>query len=68
MENQHISRRALLKGGAASAGLTMVQVTGPTPAFGQSGEEVIPWLDQPPPPVPPPTIVGNLLVWEALDS
>jgi len=69
MENLDISRRALLKGGSAAfAGLTMLQVAGPTQAFGQSGEEVIPWLDQPPPPVFPPAIVGNLLVWEALDS
>lgn len=69
MENQDISRRALLKrGSAAFAGLTMLRVAGPTQAFGQSGEEVIPWLDQPPPPAFPPAIVGNLLVWEALDS
>jgi DMSO/TMAO reductase YedYZ molybdopterin-dependent catalytic subunit len=69
MENQDISRRALLKGGAAAlGGLTMLRVAGPTEAFGQSGEEVIPWLDQPPPPALPPAIVGNLMVWETLDS
>lgn len=67
--NHNISRRALLKGsGAAFAGLANLQVAGPTQAFGQFGEEVIPWLDQPPPPALPPAIVGNLLVWETLDS
>ena len=69
MVNHDISRRALLKGsGAAFAGLTTLQVAGPTQAFGQFGQEVIPWLDQPPPPALPPAIVGNLLVWETLDS
>lgn len=69
VENQDISRRTLLKGGgAAFAGLTVLQVTAPASAFGQSWEEVIPWLDQPPPPAFPPAIVGNLLVWENLDS
>ena len=29
------------------AGLTLLHVTGPERAFGQSGAEVIPWLDQP---------------------
>ena len=70
MDHQNVSRRALLKGGAAAAlaGLTVLQVVGPTHAFGQPGEEVIPWLDQPPPGPFTPTNVGNLLVWEALDS
>ncbi len=69
MESQDISRRTLLKGsGAAFAGLTTLQVAGPTQAFGQLGEEVLPWVDQPPPPALPPAIVGNLLVWETLDS
>ena len=36
-------------------------------ALGQSGEEVIPWLDQPPE-SPFPDNVGNLLKWEELDS
>src|SRR5262249_8568887 len=31
------------------------------------GEEVLPWLDQPPP-KPPAAAVGTLLQWEALDS
>jgi DMSO/TMAO reductase YedYZ molybdopterin-dependent catalytic subunit len=63
MEHQGVSRRTLLKrGGAALAGLTMLRVAGPTHAFRQSSEEVIPWLDQ------PPANGGNQLVWEALDS
>jgi DMSO/TMAO reductase YedYZ molybdopterin-dependent catalytic subunit len=63
MEHQGVSRRTLLKGGgAALAGLTMLRVAGPTHAFGQPSEEVIPWLDQ------PPANGGNQLVWEALDS
>jgi DMSO/TMAO reductase YedYZ molybdopterin-dependent catalytic subunit len=68
MENQDISRRTLLKDGAALAGLTVLQVAGPARAFAQAGEEVIPWLDQPPPNPAPPANVGNLLKWEALDS
>ena len=50
MEHQDISRRTLLKGGgAALAGLTVLRVAGPAHAFGQSGGQVIPWLDQPGP-------------------
>jgi DMSO/TMAO reductase YedYZ molybdopterin-dependent catalytic subunit len=67
---QDLSRRTLLKGGSAAvAGLTVLRVAGPAHAFpgqhGEDGEEVIPWLDQPPdPPIPLP----NQLVWEELDS
>ena len=69
MENQFVSRRTLLKNGAAAlGGLTVLRVAGPRHAFGQAGEEVIPWLDQPPPNNEPPANVGNLLKWEALDS
>ena len=67
MKNHDISRRALLKGGGALAGLTVIQVTGPTKLFGQAGEQVLPWLDQPPP-SPFPDNVGNNLKWEELDS
>ncbi|MDQ5826826.1 MAG: twin-arginine translocation signal domain-containing protein [Chloroflexota bacterium] len=89
-EQHTVSRRTLLKGGAAVAGLTVLQVAGPAQAFpGHAGEEedsagaadqpdladamahgdaeVIPWLDQPAP-NPVPANVGNLLVWEELDS
>src|SRR5215510_13334918 len=66
-DNQDISRRSLLKrSGTAWATLTVVQVGGATHAFAQAGEEVIPWLDQPPP-SPNPNL-GKLLKWEELDS
>jgi DMSO/TMAO reductase YedYZ molybdopterin-dependent catalytic subunit len=68
MENQDLSRRTLLKGGgAALAELTVLRVAGLAQAFGQPGDEVIPWLDQPAA-NPIPDNVGNLLEWEALDS
>jgi len=65
-----MDRRALLKGGgAAFAGLTVLQVAGPERAFpGEPGkEEVFPWLDQPPEP-PPGVTLPNQLKWEQLDS
>src|SRR5690348_9667854 len=63
-----ISRRSLLKGGsAAGAALTVMHLTGPSQAFGQPGEEVLPWLDQPAA-NPLPASVGNLLQWESLES
>ncbi|HKO28314.1 MAG TPA: molybdopterin-dependent oxidoreductase [Solirubrobacteraceae bacterium] len=67
--HQELSRRTLLKGGgAAIAGLSALRVAGPAHAFpGQAGEQVIPWLD-PPPPNPVPGAVGKLLDWEALSS
>jgi DMSO/TMAO reductase YedYZ molybdopterin-dependent catalytic subunit len=69
MENYQISRRSLLKGGGSVwAGLTALQIGGPASAFGNADDEVIPWLDQPPPPPFPPSAVGNQLVWEKLDS
>ncbi|MDQ1468947.1 MAG: hypothetical protein QOJ99_427 [Bryobacterales bacterium] len=68
MDNQDISRRNLLKGGSATlAGLTVLQVAGPTELFGHTDGDVIPWLDQPAP-NPFPENGGNMLVWEALDS
>jgi DMSO/TMAO reductase YedYZ molybdopterin-dependent catalytic subunit len=68
MERQDISRRKLLKGGGAGlAGLTVLQVAGPTQVLGQTTGDVIPWLDQPPG-NPVPAIVGNLLRWEDLDT
>jgi DMSO/TMAO reductase YedYZ molybdopterin-dependent catalytic subunit len=65
--DEQVSRRSLLKGGSALAGLTVLQMTGSALAFGEAGEEVIPWLDQPAP-NPVPSVVGNLLEWESLDS
>jgi DMSO/TMAO reductase YedYZ molybdopterin-dependent catalytic subunit len=69
MVKQEMSRRSLLKGGgAAVAGMTVLQVAGPAHAFpGDPGDEVIPWLDQPAE-NPVPEIAQNLLVWEQLDS
>ena len=68
MVNQEMSRRTLLKGGgAAVAGLSALQVAGPAHAFpGGPGEEVIPWLDQPPRASRSPTL--QFLKWEELDS
>ena len=63
-----MSRRTLLKGGgAAVAGLSVLRVAGPAHAFpGGPGDEVIPWLDQPPPaPFPGDP---QFLKWEELDS
>ena len=69
MVKQEMSRRSLLKGGgAAFAGLSVLQVAGPARAFpGHPGDEVIPWLDQPAE-NPIPNIVPRQLVWEELDS
>jgi DMSO/TMAO reductase YedYZ molybdopterin-dependent catalytic subunit len=63
-----MSRRTLLKGGgAAVAGLSVMRLAGPAQAFpGGSDDEVIPWLDQPPPaPFPGDP---HFLKWEQLDS
>jgi DMSO/TMAO reductase YedYZ molybdopterin-dependent catalytic subunit len=69
MDNLDISRRTLLKGGGpALLGLTALNLAGPAQAFGRFGDEVIPWLDQPGPFPIPPSLVGNPLSWEELDS
>src|SRR3954454_23291580 len=70
MNKDQISRRSLLlKGGGTTwAGLTALQLAGPASVFGNADEEVIPWLDQAPPPPFPPSAVGNQVVWENLDS
>ena len=69
MKNKDISRRTILKGSAATlAELTVLQVSGLARAFGEPDEEVIPWLDQPGPFPKPPSLVGNPLDWEKLDS
>ena len=64
-----MSRRQLLtRGGAAVAGLSVLRLTVPAHAFGrQSGEEVIPWLDQPAD-NPVPEVIVRQLEWEGLDS
>src|SRR4051794_19945101 len=64
-----LSRRDALRAGA---GLGLAALAGGFPELAlafpsQSGEEVVPWLDQPPPNAAP-DIVGTQLVWEQLDS
>ena len=67
MDKQEVSRRGLLKGSAALAGLAFFS-PGLARAFQtQPGEAVIPWLDQPAE-NPVPEVAANLLVWEKLDS
>jgi DMSO/TMAO reductase YedYZ molybdopterin-dependent catalytic subunit len=63
-----LSRRDfVITGTAAIAALTASEAT-PVHAFpGQPGDEVIPWLDQPPP-NPVPDAVANQLQWEQLNS
>jgi DMSO/TMAO reductase YedYZ molybdopterin-dependent catalytic subunit len=61
-------RDFMVKGGAAVAGLALVQTPWLAHAFpSRPGEEVLPWLDQPPP-NPVPEGVRNLLRWEELNS
>ena len=93
MPGPSVSRRTLLQGGgAALAGLSVWQVSGPAAAFGghngdgedvswsddhdpsgeypgEPGDEVLSWLDQPGS-IPDALVdaVGNLLVWEDLNS
>ncbi len=69
MEPRDISRRTILKGGAAVvAGLSVLRLAGPAHAFpSRSGAEVIPWLDQPEP-NPVPEVIVRQLDWEQLDS
>jgi DMSO/TMAO reductase YedYZ molybdopterin-dependent catalytic subunit len=57
-----------MQGSAALIGLAWLQGPGQALAFPRwSGEQLIPWLDQPPA-NPMPQVVGNLLQWEQLDS
>jgi DMSO/TMAO reductase YedYZ molybdopterin-dependent catalytic subunit len=73
MDGQAITRRAVVQGGAALAGLAALGAPAgalaalAAPATG--GYEVLPWLDQPAPvPAPVQGIVGQQLVWEELGS
>ncbi len=62
------TRRTLLQGGAALAGLSVLRLSGPVHAFqDQPGGEVIPWLDQPEA-NPVPEVIVRQLEWERLDS
>ena len=69
MDRQEISRRKLLwQGGAAFAGLALAHSPWIAEAFpSRPGEEVIPWLDQPPA-NPSGGVVENLQRWEELSS
>jgi DMSO/TMAO reductase YedYZ molybdopterin-dependent catalytic subunit len=69
MDTENSSRRDfVVQGGAAFAGLTLLHAPFLAQAFpSQKGEEVVPWLDQPPD-NPAPDAVRNLLRWEDLDS
>lgn len=68
MTSPAFSRRTMVKKGAALAGLSVMQVSGPARAFqGDSGGEVIPWLDKLEP-NPVPDIVPVQLDWAKLDS
>ena len=68
MTERDITRRAVLQGGAALAGLTALGGW-PTAALAApvaAGEVVIPWLDQPPPFPFSPAPAATQLVWEEL--
>ena len=69
MDGTDITRRAVLQGGAALAGLAALGV--PLAALAAPAAaaeyEVIPWLDQrPAAPPPPPDVADTQLVWEDL--
>jgi DMSO/TMAO reductase YedYZ molybdopterin-dependent catalytic subunit len=67
MDTRGVSRRELLRhGSVALAGLTVLQAPWLAQAFpSRLGEEVIPWVDQPPA-NPAPAVIGNLHRWEDL--
>jgi DMSO/TMAO reductase YedYZ molybdopterin-dependent catalytic subunit len=61
-------REFVVQGGAAFTGLALINTPFFAQAFpSQKGEEVVPWLDQPPA-NPAPDAVRSLLRWEDLDS
>ena len=69
MDKHEISRRAMLQGSAALAGLMALGF--PLEALevaAADGEMVVPWLDQPPPFPGPPEVVATQLVWEEVDA
>jgi DMSO/TMAO reductase YedYZ molybdopterin-dependent catalytic subunit len=69
LNRQEVSRRTLLKnGGAVLTGLALLNSDWfARSTHAQSGDEVLPWLDQPAE-NPAPERVSNLLEWEGLDS
>ncbi|MEZ5833865.1 MAG: sulfite oxidase [Dongiaceae bacterium] len=61
-------RDFVIQGGAALAGLSILQACNLAHAFPtRPGETVVPWLDQPPE-NPIPQVVANQLRWEDFDS
>src|SRR5258708_7931595 len=63
-----VSRRDFVAQGGAALGLTLLSTALPAHAFpSQSGEQILAWLDQPPPNADPEG-VRNLLHWEELKS
>lgn len=61
-------RELIIRGSAAIAGLTVLRAVHLAQAFPvRAGEQVVPWLDQPPE-NPVPQVVANQLKWETLDS
>jgi DMSO/TMAO reductase YedYZ molybdopterin-dependent catalytic subunit len=66
MKKEAISRRNMLKG-AGIAGVNLMSIAFPSSALAQSNDEVLPWLDQPPPPLPI-DVAANLQTWEKLDT
>lgn len=72
MSRQAISRRAILKGGAALASLAALglppEALAALAAQTDTGEQVPPWLDQPPPFPGSPDVVATQLVWEELGA
>ena len=68
MNSRDIARRELLQGGAALAGLALLQSPFLAHALpSRPGEEVVPWLDQPGA-NPSGGVVENLQPWENLAS
>jgi DMSO/TMAO reductase YedYZ molybdopterin-dependent catalytic subunit len=65
---EYLQRREVLLRSGAAAGFLLLDRHGFALAA-QSGEQLIPWADQPPP-VPPPAqaVIKNLTPWESLDS
>lgn len=68
MAASEVSRREVIKKGAAITGLSLFPFPWLAQAFqSQPGEEVLPWLDQPEE-NPEPEVTANLLDWQNLDS
>jgi DMSO/TMAO reductase YedYZ molybdopterin-dependent catalytic subunit len=68
-DTRELARRTVMaQGSAAAAALALLRFPRLALAFpARPGEEVLPWLDQPPP-NPVPDVVGKPLHWEALNS